>query len=146
MLDVDLDGLPGDRHLMASLRSRSKPFRGDPRNTVGLEDPLDGRRGDVDLVIAPEIEREPDSPGIALVAEARDERFHVWRRAEKTDGKEQPCPGITLMATHAGSLVVEAAVPGGDGQRGHQEVASGLRERPTPCRAKLEDGETSTRG
>jgi hypothetical protein len=82
VLDVDLDRLSRDVDLTPAAGAWAIAFQGDPGDPLPLQDPLDGRRGDIDLVIPLEEEADPEGPVLPLPADLQDQGDDVLRRRE----------------------------------------------------------------
>jgi hypothetical protein len=82
MLDVDLDRLAGHREVPAPARPRSVALHRHPGHPVSLEDLIDGRDRDIDLMKSLEIEANADGPVLALGTDAEDEGDDVGRCGE----------------------------------------------------------------
>lgn len=73
VLDIDLDRLPRDVDLAPASRTGAIAFQGHPGDPMPLQDPLDGRRGDIDLVIPLQKEADPEGPVLPLPANLQDQ-------------------------------------------------------------------------
>src|SRR6266851_765629 len=82
VLDVDLDGLPRDVDLAPAAGAWAIAFQGHPRDPMPLQDPLDGGRGDIDLVVALQEEADPQGPVLPLPPDLQDQGDDVGRRRE----------------------------------------------------------------
>jgi hypothetical protein len=82
MLDIDLDRLPRDVDLAPVSRTRAIAFQGHPGDPMPLQDPLDGRRGDIDLVIPLQEQADPERSVLTLPADLQDQGDDVGGRRE----------------------------------------------------------------
>jgi hypothetical protein len=82
VLDIDLDRLPRDVDLAPAARAGAIAFQGHPGNPMLLQDPLDGRRGDIDLVIPLQKEADPEGPVLPLPADLQDQGDDMGGRRE----------------------------------------------------------------
>lgn len=82
MLDVDLDRLPRDVDLTPAAGAWAIAFQGHPGDPMPLQDPLDGRRGDIDLVVPLQKEADPEGPVLPLPPDLQDQGDDVGRRRE----------------------------------------------------------------
>jgi hypothetical protein len=82
LLDVDLDRLPRDVDLAPAAGAWAIAFQGHPRDLMPLQDPLDGGREDIDLVVALQEEADPEGPVLPLPPDLRDQGDDVGRRRE----------------------------------------------------------------
>ena len=73
VLDIDLDRLPGDVDLAPAARARAIAFQGHSGDPMPLQDPLDGRRGDIDLVVPLQEEADPEGPVLTLPTDLQDQ-------------------------------------------------------------------------
>jgi hypothetical protein len=81
VLDIDLDRLPRDVDLSPASGTWAIAFQGHPGDALPLQNPLDGRRGDIDLMVALQEEADPKGPVLTLPADLQDQGDDVgWRR------------------------------------------------------------------
>ena len=73
VLDIDLDRLPGDVDFAPAARARAIAFQRHSGDPMPFQDPLDGRRGDIDLVVPLQEEADPEGPVLTLPADLRDQ-------------------------------------------------------------------------
>ncbi len=73
VLDIDLDRLPWDVDLSPAAGAGAIAFQGHPGDAMPLQDSLDGRRGDIDLVIPLQEQADPDGPVLTLPADLQDQ-------------------------------------------------------------------------
>ena len=83
MLDVDLHGLAGLGELAPTARTGPIALEGYARHVVALEDFVDRRDRDIDLMVALQVEADSDGPILALIADAEDQPRDMWRRRER---------------------------------------------------------------
>ena len=62
VLDIDLDRLPRNVDLAPASGAWAIAFQGHSGDPMPLQDPLDGRRGDIDLVVPLQEEADPEGP------------------------------------------------------------------------------------
>jgi hypothetical protein len=82
VLDVDLHGLPGDVDLAPAAGAWAIALQGHPGHPMPLQDPLDGRSRDIDLMVALQEEADPERPILALPTDLQDQRDDVGGRRE----------------------------------------------------------------
>jgi len=82
VLDIDLDRLPGDVDLAPAAGAWAIAFQGHPGDPMPLQDPLDGGRGDIDLVVPLQKEADSEGPVLPLPPDLQDQGDDVGRRRE----------------------------------------------------------------
>jgi len=102
VLDIDLDRLPGDVDLAPAAGAWAIAFQGHPGDPMPLQDPLDGGRGDVDLVVPLQEEADPEGPVLTLPADLQDQGDDVYGRRERVVAR----PSRTVAQAHQAVLAV----------------------------------------
>jgi hypothetical protein len=82
VLDVDLDRLPRDMNLAAAPRPGAVSLQGHPGNTMLFENPEDGGRRDVHLVVPLQEEADPERTVLALAPDLEDQGNDMRRGGE----------------------------------------------------------------
>src|SRR5262249_25528688 len=104
VLDIDLDGLPRHAELAPAPRAGTVPLQGDLRHVVFLEDTIDGRRGDVDMVVSLQEEAQALHSIVPLPSGSEDERFNMGGDAIRTQPRaalELPQPARPVLPVPA---------------------------------------------
>jgi hypothetical protein len=83
MLDIDLDRLPRDVDLAPAAGAWAIAFQGYSGDPMSLQDPLDGRSGDVDLMVPLQEEADPEGPVLPLPTDLQDQGDDVLGRRER---------------------------------------------------------------
>ncbi len=82
MLDINLDRLSRDVDLAPAAGAWAIAFQGYPGDPMPLQDPLDGGRGNIDLVVPLQEEANPEGPILPLPANLQDQGDDVGGRRE----------------------------------------------------------------
>lgn len=91
--DIDVDRLPGDVDLPPASGAWPIAFQGHSGHPMPLQDPLDGGRGDIDLVVPLREEADPEGPVLPLPADLEDQGDDVRLDASTLEAVAQrPCP------------------------------------------------------
>jgi hypothetical protein len=83
MLDIDLDRLSRDVDLAPAAGAGAIAFQGHPGDPMPLQDPLDGGRRDIDLVVPLQEEADPEGPILPLPTDLQDQGDDVGGRRER---------------------------------------------------------------
>jgi hypothetical protein len=102
MLDIDLDRLPRDVNLAPPSGPWAITFQRHPGDPMPLQDPLDGGRGHIDLVVPLQEEADPERPVLTLPADLRDQGDDGRGRRERMVAR----PSRPVAQAHQAVLAV----------------------------------------